>query len=69
MAGAHLSKFIALFHFLELVRYKEMEENSPERSGAQSRVSSAASSHYNEEDHGDEDVEVRASPTSLVSLQ
>ena len=69
MAGAHLSKFIALFHFLELLRYKEMGENSPERSGAQSRVSSAASSHYNEEDHGDEDVEVRASPTSLVSLQ
>ena len=46
-----------------------MEEDSPERSGAQSRVSSAASSHYNEEDHGDEDVEARASPTSLVSLQ
>ena len=41
-----------------------MEGDNGERSGAQSRVSSAASSHVNEEDVEDE---VKASPTSLVS--
>ena len=41
-----------------------MEGYNGERSGAQSRVSSAASSHVNEEDV---ENEVKASPTSLVS--
>ena len=41
-----------------------MEGDNGERSGAQSRVSSAASSHVNEQDVEDE---VKASPTSLVS--
>lgn len=36
-----------------------------QRSGAQSRVSSAASSHVNEEEEAEE---VKASPTSLVSF-
>lgn len=41
-----------------------MEGDFAERSGAQSRVASAASSHVNEEEAEDE---VKASPTSLVS--
>ena len=45
---------------------ERMEGDFPERSGAQSRVSSAASSHVNEEEGEDE---VKASPTSLVSSQ
>ena len=45
-----------------------MEGDYPQRSGAESRVSSAVSSHVNEEGQEDED-EVKASPTSLVSLQ
>lgn len=43
-----------------------MEGDLEARSGAQSRVSSAASSHVNEEEVTDQ---VKASPTSLVSLQ
>lgn len=43
-----------------------MEEDLEQRSGAQSRVSSAASSHVNGEE--DEAAEVKASPTSLVSF-
>lgn len=43
-----------------------MEGDLDARSGAQSRVSSAASSHVNEEEVADQ---VKASPTSLVSLQ
>jgi len=43
-----------------------MEGDLEQRSGAQSRVSSAASSQVNKEDEADE---VKASPTSLVSSQ
>lgn len=46
-----------------------MEGDLEQRSGAQSRVSSAASSHPNEEEEEEEEAEeVKASPTSLVSL-
>jgi len=44
-----------------------MEGDLEQRSGAQSRVSSAASSQVNKED--EEADEVKASPTSLVSSQ
>lgn len=44
-----------------------MEGDLEQRSGAQSRVSSAASSHPNEEEE-EEAEEVKASPTSLVSF-
>ena len=43
-----------------------MEGDLERRSGAQSRVSSAASSQVNEEEEEAEE-EVKASPTSLVS--
>ena len=43
-----------------------MEGDLEQRSGAQSRVSSAASSQVNEEE--EEADEVKASPTSLVSF-
>ena len=44
-----------------------MEGDLEQRSGAQSRVSSAASSRVNEEEEEEEDDdEVKASPTSLV---
>lgn len=44
-----------------------MEGDLEQRSGAQSRVSSAASSQVNEEE--EEPDEVKASPTSLVSFK
>ena len=43
-----------------------MEGDLEQRSGAQSRVSSAASSRVNEEGEEEEAEEVKASPTSLV---
>jgi len=43
-----------------------MEEDLEQRSGAQSRVSSAASSRVNEDEEAAD--EVKASPTSLVSF-
>lgn len=45
-----------------------MEGDLEQRSGVQSRVSSAASSHPNEEEEEEEAEEVKASPTSLVSF-
>ena len=44
-----------------------MEGDLEQRSGLQSRVSSAASSQVNEEEEEEAD-EVKASPTSLVSF-
>ena len=45
-----------------------MEGDLEQRSGAQSRVSSAASLQVNEEEEEEEADEVKASPTSLVSF-